>query len=168
MPSKIRVEVDTDHAGCVLTRRSTTGVVVMFGRHTLKHASNLQNVISLASGESEYYGMTKGAALGLGVQALLKDWHVDVQVEVASDSSAARGFGNRRGLGRQRHVQTRYLWLQERIAAKHLTVVRVGTDDNRADMLTKPVTSAVLHRHMQGINQEFREGRAEIQRDIAE
>ena len=56
--------------------------------------------------------------------------------------------------------------LQERVAAKHLTVVRVSTDENRADMLTKCVTSNTLVKHMQGIEQEFREGRSSIQRDV--
>ena len=36
MPSSIRVQVDSDHAGCAVTRRSTTGMIALFGVHTLK------------------------------------------------------------------------------------------------------------------------------------
>eukprot|EP00929_Paragymnodinium_shiwhaense_P048611 TRINITY_DN24555_c0_g1_i1.p1 TRINITY_DN24555_c0_g1~~TRINITY_DN24555_c0_g1_i1.p1 ORF type:complete len:587 (+),score=99.23 TRINITY_DN24555_c0_g1_i1:363-2123(+) len=43
---KVRVFVDTDHAGCAVT-----GLVVRYGQHCLKHASNLQSTISLSSRE---------------------------------------------------------------------------------------------------------------------
>ena len=36
-----------------------------------------------------------------------------------------------------RHIQTRMLWLQERVAAKHLRVVKVASESNPADMLTR-------------------------------
>ena len=51
--SDLKVYVDSDHAGCVLTRRSTTGMVVMRGNHVLRHQSTLQIPIGLNSGESE-------------------------------------------------------------------------------------------------------------------
>ena len=35
-PQKLTVFCDSDHAGCLLTRRSTTGLAVMFGRHCIK------------------------------------------------------------------------------------------------------------------------------------
>ena len=33
-------------------------------------------------------------------------------IELLTDASAAKSFASRRGLGRQRHVDTIYLWLQ--------------------------------------------------------
>ena len=55
-----------------------------------------------------------------------------------SDSSSAKAVASRRGAGKStRHVQTRMLWLQERVAAKHLRFVKVATESNPADMLTK-------------------------------
>jgi hypothetical protein len=107
VPKKLRIFVDTDHAGCAVTRKSTTGLTAMFGNHCVKHASNLQSTIALSSGESEYYGLVKGGAVGLGLQSLLQDWRLEVEIEVLSDSSAARGHVKRRGLGKMRHIQTR-------------------------------------------------------------
>eukprot|EP00971_Amphidinium_carterae_P258720 5134902-Amphidinium_carterae.2 len=49
----------------------------------------------------------------------------------------------RRGVGKNaRHIQTRLLWLQERVAAKHLQVKKVHTDVNPADVLTKVLPEA--------------------------
>jgi hypothetical protein len=143
MFEQIRAYVDTDHAGCALTRRSTTGLAMMLGRHCVKHSSNIQSTIGLSSGESEWYGLVKGSAAGLGLQSLLHDWGVQLSLEVLSDSSAARGFSARQGLGRMRHVQTRYLWVQERVREGHLRVLPVRGKNNPADLFTKAVAGVL-------------------------
>ena len=75
----------------------------------------------------------------LGLQSLFEDFQVPISVVVKSDATAAKGTVNRIGLGRARHIQTRYLWLQERVAMDHLKVIHVPGKRNRADMLTKSV-----------------------------
>jgi len=148
LPGRIKVKVDTDHAGCAVTRKSTTGMFVQLGEHTVKHGSNLQTTVALSSGESEYYGLVKGGAAGLGLQSLLSDWGFDWEVELSSDSSAARGHVARRGLGKMRHIQTRYLWLQERVGEGHLKVKPIPGKINPADILTKSVSGTDLVRHL--------------------
>ena len=138
LPSEIRIFVDSDHAGCLLTRRSTTGLVALFGTHTLKSTSKVQTTISLSSGESEYYGIVSGCATGLGLQALFADLNLPVSVRVLSDSSAAIGSCSRRGLGKLRHIQTRWLWVPERVRSGDVSVQKIGTDSNLADALTNP------------------------------
>ena len=95
----IKVQTDSDQAGCLLTQRSTTGYAVLIGRHSVKHGSNLQSTIALSSGESEHYALVKSTALGMSIQALMEDWGVKYDLQVYSDSSAARGTARRRGLG---------------------------------------------------------------------
>ena len=138
--SKVRLEVhvDSDWAGDTVTRRSTTGVIVRRGQHLLRHSSTVQNVIGLSSAESEYYALTKGGCSGLGLQSLFADWNLKLQLSLHTDSSSAKAIASRRGTGKStRHIQTRMLWLQERVAAKHLRVVKVASESNPADMLTK-------------------------------
>ena len=65
---------DSDHAGCLITRRSTTGLITLLGARNIKHSSNIQSTISLSSGESEYYAIVKAAAVSLSIQALMADW----------------------------------------------------------------------------------------------
>ena len=55
-------------------------------------------------------------ALGLSLKSLMADWGQKYDLIVLSDSSAARGTAARRGLGKLRHVQNRYLWPQKRVA----------------------------------------------------
>ena len=161
MFSEIRVFCDSDHAGDLATRKSTTGLVVMLGDHNLKCSSTLQSTISLSSGESEYYALVKAAQTGLGVSALLTEWKIPVKLVLLSDSSAASGMISRKGLGRTRHVQTRYLWVQERIRVKDLRVEVVGTEKNVSDIGTKPLPAETVLRHMTKIGQLFTAGRHE-------
>ena len=54
------------------------------------------------------------------------------------EASSAKSVASRREAGKStRHIQTRMQWLQERVAAKHLGVVKLATESNLADMLTK-------------------------------
>ena len=77
----------------------------------------------------------------------MADLGFDMSLQIFSDSSAARAFASRRGLGRQRHVRTRYLWLQERVAVSHLTIQKVKTTQNPADIITEAASRETLERH---------------------
>ena len=78
--------------------------------------SCLQTLVALSSGEAEYHAFTSQ-----GIQSHYHDWMTDVPKQVCSDSSAARSVARRRGIGgRLRHLQTRHLLLQSRLALGHL------------------------------------------------
>ena len=111
-PKCVTVQVDADPAGDAVTRRSTTRMTAFYGRHCVKHASNVRSTIALSTGESEYYALAKGGATGLGLQSLLADFGIEVGVLIEGDSNAAKGTVNRVGLGKARHIQARYLCLQ--------------------------------------------------------
>ena len=157
LPDKIRTMVDSDHAGCAVTRKSTTGMVSKLGSHTVKHSSNMQTTIALSSGESEFYALVKGFATVLGMQSLLADWDLHFGAQVASDSSAARGHVQRRGLGKARHIQTRYLWIQERVGEGHVKIVAVPGKINDSDILTKAVSGAGIRRALGRLGFEVRD-----------
>ena len=134
------------------------GQVAFVGSHPVKTACNLLQVIGLSSGENEYYAISAGACTGLGIQGLLTDWNISSCVRIVSDSSAARAFASRRGVGKMKHVQTRYLWVQERLAMRHLALGKIGAKENRADLLTKALTRKGIDAHMRAIGNELREG----------
>ena len=91
------------------------------GRHLLRHSSTAQHVIGVSSAECEYYALTKGGCSGLGLQKLVfADWNLKLQHSLHTDSSSAKAVASRKGAGKgTRHILTRMLWLQERVAAKH-------------------------------------------------
>ena len=138
---KIEAYGDTDWAGCIKTRKSTSGGCLMIGSHLLKSWSSTQGVISLSSGEAEFYGATKAAGIGLGYQSLLEDLGVAAVLRVWTDSSATLGICGRQGLGKLRHIDTRSLWLQQKLRAGALEIRKVRGEVNPADLFTKHLSS---------------------------
>ena len=82
----LQVHVDSDWAGDLLGRKSTTGVIVRIGKHLLRHMSCLQTLVAPTSGEAEYHALIRGACTSLGIQ----DWMVHGIIQINSDSSAGR------------------------------------------------------------------------------
>ena len=81
-PSNVDCFTDSDWAGCLRTRRSTSGGVAMLGHHCLTHWSRTQSGVALSSGEAELNAALKGGAEGLGIQTMAYDlgWQVDIEV----------------------------------------------------------------------------------------
>ena len=135
--ANLKVFADSDWAGCLQTRRSTSGGLVMLGEHPMRAWSATQPVVALSSAEAELYSMAEGAARGLALQAMMCEMGAPVSLVVATDSSAAKGFASTRGLGRMRHLEVKDLWLQGLVQCGRLSLVKVRSEHNPADILTK-------------------------------
>ena len=156
----IDVFVDTDFAGCAQTRRSTSGGIIMYHGHCVKHWSVTQSTLSLRTGESELHGISKGVSAGLGMKSLINDLGFKVKVKVHSDACAAIGMARRRGLGRVRHLDVEDLWVQAKVRDGHIDLVKVKGSENPADILTKYVSADILQQMLQRINLKFLDGRS--------
>ena len=115
MPTHLVGFSNSDWAGCVRTRRSTSGGGIALGQHLLTHWSRTQTCVALSSGEAELNAMLKTAAEGLSLQNLITEVGMQAGLHLLGDSSASHGTLNRLGSGRIKHLQTKQLWLQEKI-----------------------------------------------------
>ena len=92
--------------------------------------------MALSSAEAEFYAMVEGVIKVKGVASVAEELGlgvVDRVVELGTDSSAAKSFVARRGLGRMKHLEVRDLWLQGEVADGKVRVVKVKKDFNAAD-----------------------------------
>ena len=87
----------------------------MLGTHLIKHWSNTQGVVALSSAEAELYGVVRGATQGIGLQSIARDLGETLELEVLTDSGAAKGICMRKGIGRVRHLDTNLLWIQDEV-----------------------------------------------------
>ena len=143
-PSMLTVLADADWAANTETRRSTDCVHIYLGGHLLESTSCSQQLVALSSGESEFYGVIRGAAAGIQIKELLGEMGIIVKLKVLTDSSAARGMVRRSGSGRVKHIEARFLWLQEKVRDNYLEVDRIDTSHNTADLGTKFHSRATL------------------------
>ena len=96
-----------------------------------------QVVVAVSSAEAEYYAMIEGSVRGLGLQSMMLELGISVSVVLATDSSAAKSFSSRRGLGRMRHIEVKDLWLQEAACRGRIKIMKVAGKENPADIFTK-------------------------------
>ena len=121
----MKTYTDADWAGCREIRRSIAGGCATLGTHTLKGWSKTQALIALSSGEAELYAALKASAETLGLVSLLRDLGYNLSGEVWGDASAALGIINRKGLGKTRHIETGFLWIQQTAGEKRLRYHKV-------------------------------------------
>ena len=98
--------------------------------------------------------------------SILKDWGIDMTAKVLSDASAALGIIGRTGLGKLRHIDTSYLWLQQDSIRKKLELDKVKGTENPADMNTKGLKAEDIMRYTDMLDMEHRQGRAELAPEV--
>ncbi len=157
----LRVYTDSDFAGCIATRLSTSGGAVMLGTHLLKHWASTQKRITLSSGEAELGAVVRGFSEALGLQSVARDLGVDLQPEVHADSSAAIGICRRSGIGKVRHLAVAQLWVQDLVRGKEVRLHKVLGTENPADLMTKPLARAEIDGHLARLGLSRATGRAE-------
>ena len=75
-----------------------------------------QTVVALSSAEAELYGIVRASTEMLGLISLGRDLGMQLSGRVLRDASAALAIVASKGLGRIRHLDTNYLWVQEKAA----------------------------------------------------
>ena len=66
-------------------------------------------------------------------------------------------MAKRRGLGKLRHVELKWLWVQDMVKEGRVKLRTVRGDENVADHLTKPKTRAEVEWLLEKVGAEFRE-----------
>ena len=165
-PRGATVMTDIHWAGCLKTRKSTSGGVTMRGAHALRLWSTTQATVALSSAEAERFRIVKGASEAIGARGLLEDFGVPCAIDVCTDASAAVGACKRTGVGRIRHFDTRLLWIQDKIRAKEIVLSRTPWVENPANLMTKYLSGEAVSGHLARIGCWPREWRAESAPDL--
>ena len=178
-----KVYTDSDWAGNVETRKSTSGGILMLGEHCLKTWSSTQDPLALSSCEAEYYAMAEGvmeaaaeslgtvvegATRAIGMQTAARELGIevnDIVVEVATDSSSAKSFASRRGSGRMRHIEVKWLWLQREVAGGKIRLRKILGTTNPADVCTKYQYITEIREKLQAVNIGVEEKAKELGRE---
>ena len=75
-------------------------------------------------------------------------------VHIGTDSSAAKSFVGRQGLGKMKHLEIRDLWLQKEVNEGKVVVHKVLGTENPPDLGTKILNAAENTERLEGMNLE--------------
>ena len=135
---------------------------MILGGACLKLWSTTQAVRALSSGEAEHYAALKGASTALGFRSMAAGLGERLIIKIFTDSAAALGIIGRRGLGKVRHMETGYLWLQDLVADKKLVVAKVKGTENPADLGTKHLKAEDIDKHLSRLLFFNEDGRSNV------
>lgn len=133
---------DSDLAGDVDDRKSTTGVVYFLGRSPVTWVSQKQRVVALSSCEAEYIAATSGTCQGLWLGKVLSNIEGEDQRRATlrvDNKSAIALAKNPVHHDRSKHIDTRYHFIRECVQTGDINLEYVRTEEQLADLLTKPL-----------------------------
>ena len=138
---------DTDWARCAETRRSTTCVCIDWGGFLITCFSRSQTALGLSSPEAEYYGICIAGSELTNVMGVIRFFGFEVDAWILSDSSGVLSLSQRQGVGHQRHIEARYLRIQDHVQRGTFKVGKIPGSLKKADVGTKHVAREDLLRH---------------------
>jgi hypothetical protein len=81
----------------------------------------------------------------------MKDLGMSASVHVGMDASAALGLINRQGLGKARHIETQWLWIQQATREGRVLMNKIPGKENPADLFTKPLNQEMIDGFMKSL-----------------
>jgi hypothetical protein len=131
---------DSDMAGDIDTRKSTSGILFFLGDNTITWQSQKQKIVALSSCEAEYIAATTAACQGVWLARLLaelKSEQADAVTLRIDNESAIALSKNPVFHDRSKHIDVRYHYIRECVEEDRVKLQSIGTEEQLADILTK-------------------------------
>ena len=130
---------DSDWAGDVDSRKSTSGYLFTFAGGAMAWQSMLQKCVALSTTEAEFIAVTEAGKELLWMKKFITElgFNQEKYVLFCDSQSAIHLSKNPTFHGRSKHIDLRYHWIREALDSKRFALDKIHTDDNGADMCTK-------------------------------
>ena len=144
------------------TARSRHGYLITYGGCPIVWKSQLQTEIALSSTESEYTGLSYALREAIPIIDLLhelkqagfpiRSHKANVRCKVFEDNSGALEMAKvHKYRPRTKHLNVKLHHFRRYVDSKMITIHRIDTNEQPADILTKPVNVDILRRHRKTI-----------------
>lgn len=123
-------------------RKSTSGFAIKLFGGTISWSSKKQDIVALSSAESEYVALTEACKELIWIKEVLRGFDVfeNTPTTTLTDSQSVIALmTNQRFSHRSKHIDLRYHFLKHQVEEGNITLKYVPTEENVADILTKPL-----------------------------
>ena len=131
---------DSDWAGDVNTRRSTSGYVFQLGGSTVTWSCKKQATVAKSSTEAEYVALSKATQEAIWLRRLLNSLGDEIRspTTIFEDNQGAIDLSkNPKHHDRTKHIDICHHFVRERVATKEIAVTYCPTEEMTADIMTK-------------------------------
>ena len=134
---------DADWAGNADDRKSTLEGCFYVGNNLVSWVSKKQNSISLSTVEAEYIAVGSCCTQLLWMRKLLHDYGICQKhlIIYCDNTSAINISKNLIQHSRTKHIEIQHHFIRELVEDGTLTLEFIHTDDQKADLFTKPLNS---------------------------
>jgi hypothetical protein len=136
--------VDADHARDPDSRRSVTGYLFILAGGPVSWNSKQQSSVALSSMEAEYMAASAACQEAVWLDRVLKELgNTDSSTIILfEDNKSCIQFSKNNSVHkRSKHIDQRYHYIRELVADNRIRLEYIPTDQNIADMFTKPLAS---------------------------
>nr|GEV59704.1 zinc finger, CCHC-type [Tanacetum cinerariifolium] len=132
---------DSDHEGDYVDRKSTSGVCTFMGCFLTSWSSKKQTAFSISTTKAEYVSAEKACQQALWMKQALVDYGVRLDdFLITCDNKGAIDLSkNLVQRSRTKHIEIRHHFLSNNVQKGKISIERVPSEDNIADILTKPL-----------------------------
>ncbi|CAM8971492.1 unnamed protein product [Rhodiola kirilowii] len=145
--SKLIGFTDSDYAGDVNDRKSTSGFVFMMGSGAVSWSSKKQQIVSLSTTEAEFIAGASCACQAVWLRRILGELkfpQVEATAIYCDNNSAIKLSKNPVLHGRSKHIDVRYHFLRDLTKDGIVELMHCKSEDQIADILTKPLKIATF------------------------
>nr|GEY68997.1 hypothetical protein [Tanacetum cinerariifolium] len=135
------VYADSDHAEDYVDRKSTSGICTFVGCCLTSWFSKKQTALAISTIEAEYVSAGKACQQALWMKQALIDYDVRFDdVPIMCDNKGAIELSkNLVQHSRTKHIEIRYHFLRDNVQKGHISIEKVSSVENIANILTKPL-----------------------------
>ena len=135
------VYADSDHAGDYVDRKSTSGICTFVGHCLTSWFSKKQTALAISTTEAEYVSAGKACQQALWMKQALVDYGIQLNdITILCDNKGAIDLSkNPVQHARTKHIEIRHHFLRDNVQKGNISIEKVSSEDNIADILTKPL-----------------------------
>ncbi|GJX58742.1 putative ribonuclease H-like domain-containing protein [Tanacetum coccineum] len=130
---------DSDYAGANLDRKSTTGGCQFLGRRLISWQCKKQTIVATSTTEAEYVAAASCCGQVLWIQNQMLDYgfnFMNTKIYIDNESTICI-IKNPVYHSKTKHIAIRHHFIRDAYEKKLIQVLKIHTDDNVADLLTK-------------------------------
>eukprot|EP00253_Pinus_taeda_P031287 PITA_31287 len=133
--------VDSDFAGDLDKRRSTSEYVFTLAGGAISWMSKLQNNVALSTTEAEYIAASHACKEAIWLKGLFDEFgRLRDNINLFCDSQSAIHLAKNPAYhSKSKHITIKYHFVRQVITESGVSLEKVHTKENCADMFTKPV-----------------------------
>ncbi|KAL0399561.1 UNVERIFIED_CONTAM: Retrovirus-related Pol polyprotein from transposon TNT 1-94 [Sesamum radiatum] len=133
---------DSDFAGCVDSRKSTSGYIFMIASGAVSWKSAKQTLIATSTMEAEFVSCFEATSHGVWLKNFISGLRIMDSISrplrIFSNNSAAVFMAkNNKSGSRSKHIDIKYLAIRERVKEGKVVIEHISTELMLADPLTK-------------------------------